>query len=42
MTTPDGPLVENKTGFKVWWLLPIAAVLGLLAFLPRLFRKPKA
>ncbi|WP_313675478.1 linear amide C-N hydrolase [Mycolicibacterium sp.] len=32
---------DNKTGFKLWWLLPIVAALGLLGFLPRLFRKPK-
>jgi hypothetical protein len=32
--------VEEKGGFKLWWLLPILALLGLLAFLPKLFRKP--
>ena len=32
---------DHKSGFKAWWLLPIVALLGLLAFLPRLFRKPK-
>jgi hypothetical protein len=31
--------VEEKGGFKWWWLLPILALLGLLAFLPKLFRK---
>ena len=37
---PAAPAVENKTGFNWWWSLPIIAVLGLLGFLPRLFRKP--
>jgi hypothetical protein len=32
--------MQNKTGFRWWWALPILAVLGLLGFLPRLFRKP--
>ena len=47
-TQPDAtateapPKAENKTGFQLWWLLPIAAALGLLGFLPRLLRKPKA
>jgi hypothetical protein len=36
------PQADNKSGgFKAWWLLPIVALLGLLGFLPRLFRKPK-
>ena len=38
---PEAPKVENNTGFRAWWLLPIVAVLGVLAFLPRLLRKPK-
>lgn len=35
------PPAEHKSGFKAWWLLPIVAVLGLLAALPRLLRRPK-
>jgi hypothetical protein len=31
--------VEDKGGFNWWWLLPILALLGLLGFLPKLFRK---
>jgi len=31
--------VEDKGGFKWWWLLPILALLGLLALLPKLFGK---
>ena len=41
VTAPAAPKLENKAGFKWWWLLPILALLGLLGFLPRLFRKPK-
>lgn len=33
------PAAEGKSGFTAWWLLPILALLGLLALLPRLFRK---
>ena len=33
------PKVEKEGGFKWWWLIPILALLGLLAFLPRLFKK---
>ena len=40
VTAPSAPAVEKKGGFKWWWLIPILALLGLLAFLPRLFRKP--
>jgi hypothetical protein len=40
VTAPSAPSVENKGGFKWWWLIPIIGLLGLLAFLPRLFRKP--
>ncbi|MCW1958385.1 MAG: linear amide C-N hydrolase [Mycobacterium sp.] len=32
---------DRKSGFNAWWLVPIVALLGLLASLPRLFRKPK-
>jgi choloylglycine hydrolase len=39
-TTSAAPEMQNKTGFRWWWALPILAVLGLLGFLPRLFRKP--
>ncbi len=39
-TAPSAPSVEKKGGFKWWWLIPILGLLGLLAFLPRLFRKP--
>lgn len=42
VTAPSAPSVEKKGGFKWWWLIPILALLGLLAFLPRLFRKPVA
>jgi choloylglycine hydrolase len=41
-TAPEAPAPEGKSAFKAWWLLPIVALLGLLAFLPRLFRKPAA
>ncbi|MFM9034843.1 MAG: LGFP repeat-containing protein, partial [Mycobacterium sp.] len=41
-TAPTAPSVEKKGGFKWWWLIPILGLLGLLAFLPRLFRKPVA
>lgn len=40
VNAPSAPSVEKKGGFKWWWLIPILALLGLLAFLPRLFRKP--
>jgi choloylglycine hydrolase len=40
VTPPDAPKVEDKTGFKWWWTLPILALLGLLGFLPKLVRKP--
>ena len=39
ITAPEAPAVEKKGGFKLWWLLPILALLGLLAFLPRLFKR---
>ena len=40
MSMPDAPAVEKKSS-KWWWWIPIAlALLGLLALLPRLFRKP--
>jgi hypothetical protein len=39
VTAPEAPTLENKSGFTAWWLLPIVALLGLLAVLPRLFRK---
>lgn len=35
----NAPLVEDKVSFRWWWLIPIFALLGLLGFLPRLFRK---
>ena len=35
----NAPLVDNKVSFRWWWLIPIFALLGLLGFLPRLFRK---
>lgn len=34
--------VVKKTGFTAWWLLPILALLGLLAVVPRMFRKKTA
>ena len=37
--TPAAAPAEAKSGFKTWWLLPILALLGLLAAVPRLFRK---
>jgi choloylglycine hydrolase len=40
VTPQDAPKVEDKTGFKWWWTLPILALLGLLGFLPKLVRKP--
>ena len=41
VTAPAAPQIEHKAGFTWWWLLPILALLGLLAALPRLFRKPR-
>ena len=35
----SAPKVEKEGGFKWWWLIPILGLLGLLAFLPRLFKK---
>lgn len=35
---PAAPAVEKKSGFKMWWLVPIAVLLSLLAFLPGLLR----
>jgi penicillin V acylase-like amidase (Ntn superfamily) len=41
MKLPEAPAADkNTSGFHWWWLLPILAGLGLLAFLPRLVRKP--
>ena len=39
VSTPEAAKVETPSGFKAWWLLPIVALLGLLAAVPRLFRK---
>jgi hypothetical protein len=39
VTAPTAPKVEKEGGFKWWWLIPILGLLGLLAFLPRLFKK---
>ena len=40
ISAPQTPTVEKK-GSKWWWWIPIIlALLGLLALLPRLFRKP--
>ena len=40
MSAPEAPAAEKK-GSKWWWWIPIIlALLGLLALLPRLFRKP--
>ena len=40
ISAPEAPAVEKK-GSKWWWWIPIVlALLGLLALLPRLFRKP--
>lgn len=42
MSKPTGtaaPTGEKEGGFKLWWLIPILGLLGLLAFLPRLFKK---
>lgn len=41
VSAPEAPAVEKK-GSKWWWWIPIIlALLGLLALLPRLFRKPE-
>lgn len=37
-TAPSAPKADAG-GFKWWWLIPILLLLGLLAFLPRLFKK---
>ncbi|MEI6254952.1 MAG: hypothetical protein WCP30_19335, partial [Mycobacteriaceae bacterium] len=40
ISAPEAPAVEKKSS-KWWWWIPIGlALLGLLALLPRLFRKP--
>lgn len=36
---PAATAVEHKAGFQWWWLLPIAALLGVLGFLPRLRKR---
>jgi hypothetical protein len=38
-TGTAAPKVEKEGGFKLWWLIPILGLLGLLGFLPRLFKK---
>ena len=40
MTAPEAPAVEKKSSKWWWWIPIILALLGLLALLPKLFRKP--
>lgn len=41
-TPAAAPQPQNKAGFSWWWAIPIAALLGVLGFLPRLLRKRTA
>lgn len=41
LSAPEAPAVEKKSSKWWWWIPIILALLGLLALLPRLFRKPE-
>lgn len=41
VSAPEAPAVEKKSSKWWWWIPIILALLGLLALLPRLFRKPE-
>jgi ElaB/YqjD/DUF883 family membrane-anchored ribosome-binding protein len=41
ISAPEAPAVEKKSSKWWWWIPIILALLGLLALLPRLFRKPE-